>query len=156
MKYSILLGALASGAVLLGSASQSSALVTSPSSLLPAAESTDVAVAVRGGFRGGGGAVRGRAVGVGRVGAVGVRRVGVGAVGVRRVGVGAVGVRRGAAVVGYRRWVRRPYFGTVVGGIVLGSIVTAAVVGTAPVAPAPGLCWYWADPSGTRGYWDYC
>src|SRR5712691_3386974 len=102
MIYSILLGALVSGAVLLGSASQSSALVTSPSSLLPAAESTDVAVAVRGGFRGGGGgAVRGRAVGVGRVGAVGVRR-GVGAVGVRRVGVGAVGVRRGAAVVGYR------------------------------------------------------
>lgn len=143
------------GIVLLGFTGQSSALVTSPSSLLPAAENTDVAVAIRGGFRGGG-AVRGRAVGVGRVGAVGVRRVGVGAVGVRRVGVGAVGVRRGAAVVGYRPSVRRPYFGTVVGGIVLGSIVTAAVVGTTPVAPAPGLCWYWADPSGTRGYWDYC
>ena len=24
------------------------------------------------------------------------------------------------------------------------------------VAPAPNLCWYWADPTMTRGYWDYC
>ena len=23
-------------------------------------------------------------------------------------------------------------------------------------APAPNTCWYWADPSMTRGYWDYC
>jgi hypothetical protein len=20
----------------------------------------------------------------------------------------------------------------------------------------PALCWYWADPEGYRGYWDYC
>jgi len=27
----------------------------------------------------------------------------------------------------------------------------------APAAPpADGLCWYWADPSMTTGYWDYC
>jgi hypothetical protein len=24
------------------------------------------------------------------------------------------------------------------------------------VAPAPNLCWYWANPAMTRGYWDYC
>ena len=21
---------------------------------------------------------------------------------------------------------------------------------------APNLCWYWADPYGNAGYWDYC
>ena len=64
------------------------------------------------------------------------RRVGAG------VGVGAV-----------RPWVRRPYFGTVVGGVALGTMIA---VTTVPAVPAPGLCWYWADPSQTQGYWDYC
>ena len=56
----------------------------------------------------------------------------------------------------YRRWVRRPYFGTVIAGVALGTILTAAVVGAPPPPPAPNLCWYWADPALTRGYWDYC
>jgi hypothetical protein len=64
---------------------------------------------------------------------------------------------RPAYVRAYRPWVRRPYFGTVVGGIALGTILTAAAVGVAPAyAPGPGTCWYWADPSMTQGYWDYC
>jgi hypothetical protein len=50
-------------------------------------------------------------------------------------------------------WVRRPYFGTVVGGVILGTMIAVTVV---PAVPAPGLCWYWADPSQTQGYWDYC
>jgi hypothetical protein len=56
----------------------------------------------------------------------------------------------------YRRWVRRPYFGTVIAGVALGTILTAAAIGAPPPPPAPNLCWYWADPSLTRGYWDYC
>src|SRR4051812_37852065 len=77
----------------------------------------------------------------------------------RPVGVvGRPGYGRGPAYVrGYRPFYRRPWFGTVVGGIALGTILTAAAVGAAPAyAPAPGLCWYWADPSLTTGYWDYC
>jgi hypothetical protein len=66
-------------------------------------------------------------------------------------GSGAVGVRGGAW--GVRPWVRRPYFGTVVGGVALGTIIAASTV---PVAPQPGLCWYWTNSSQTRGYWDYC
>lgn len=61
-----------------------------------------------------------------------------------RVGVGAGVVRP---------WVRRPYFGTVVGGVALGTLLTVSAV---PPVPAPGLCWYWADPSQAQGYWDYC
>jgi len=69
---------------------------------------------------------------------------------------GGPGFYRGAYVRGYRPWYRRPYFGTIVGGIALGTILTAAAVGVAPAAPAPDLCWYWADPAQTTGYWDYC
>jgi hypothetical protein len=53
-----------------------------------------------------------------------------------------------------RPWSRRAYYGTVIGGVALGTILAVAAAPT--VAPAPGLCWYWADPYETRGYWDYC
>jgi hypothetical protein len=62
-------------------------------------------------------------------------------------------VRRKVVV---RRWSRRPYYGTIIGGVALGTIIGAAAVGAVPIAPAPGLCWYWADPAMIRGYWDYC
>jgi hypothetical protein len=55
-----------------------------------------------------------------------------------------------------RTWKHRPYYGQFFGGVVLGSILTAAAVGIAPPPPNPGLCWYWSDPYGYRGYWDYC
>ena len=54
----------------------------------------------------------------------------------------------------YRKWNRRPYYGTVIGGIALGTVLGAAAYSAAP--PAPNLCWYWADPAQTQGYWDYC
>jgi hypothetical protein len=54
----------------------------------------------------------------------------------------------------YRHWNKRPYYGTVIGGVALGTILGAAAYSA--VAPAPNLCWYWADPAMTRGYWDYC
>ena len=53
----------------------------------------------------------------------------------------------------YRIWNKRPYYGTVIGGVALGTILGAAAYLAG--APAPGICWYWADPSMTRGYWDY-
>jgi hypothetical protein len=55
-----------------------------------------------------------------------------------------------------RTWKPRPYYGQFFGGVVLGSILTAAAIGVAPPPPNPGLCWYWSDPYGYRGYWDYC
>jgi hypothetical protein len=62
-------------------------------------------------------------------------------------------VHVGVGVGVVRPWVRRPYFGTIVGGVVLGTMIAVSVV---PPVPAPGLCWYWADPSQAQGYWDYC
>ena len=55
-----------------------------------------------------------------------------------------------------RPWYARPYFGTVVAGVALGTLVTVAAIGYVPPRPAPNLCWYWADPDGVQGYWDYC
>jgi len=55
-----------------------------------------------------------------------------------------------------RPWVRRPYYGTIVAGVALGTLITVAAVGAVPRRPAPDLCWYWADPYRSRGYWDYC
>ncbi len=54
----------------------------------------------------------------------------------------------------YRKWNKRPYYGTVIGGVALGTILGSAAYSAA--APAPNTCRYWADPSMTRGYWDYC
>jgi hypothetical protein len=55
-----------------------------------------------------------------------------------------------------RPWVARPYYGTIIAGVALGTLITVAAVGLVPARPAPHLCWYWADPYGERGYWDYC
>jgi hypothetical protein len=55
-----------------------------------------------------------------------------------------------------RPWVARPYYGTIIAGVALGTVITVAAVGLVPVRPAPNLCWYWADPYGNQGYWDYC
>ncbi len=110
----------------------------------------------RGGGRAGGGAraAPARPGGGGRANFNAGRGPGVGRgpnVNVNRRGNFAVAGRRP-----YRGWVRRPYYGRVLGGVVLGTIIAAAIVGTAPVAPAPNMCWFWSDPSYTQGYWDYC
>src|SRR5262245_32301579 len=55
-----------------------------------------------------------------------------------------------------RPWVARPHYGTIIAGVALGTIITVGAVGYVPERPAPDLCWYWADPYGERGYWDYC
>ncbi len=54
----------------------------------------------------------------------------------------------------YKRWYKRPHYGRVIGGVALGTILGAAAYSA--MAPAPNLCWYWADPYRSRGYWDYC
>ena len=56
----------------------------------------------------------------------------------------------------YRPWYRRPYYGTIIGGIALGTIIAVGAYGMAPRPPRPDLCWYWADEAMSRGYWDYC
>jgi hypothetical protein len=105
-------------------------------------------------------AVRTRHVAARNRGAVQARHVAVKArsVAARRTHV-AVGKRRavsaGPSVIvrPVRPLVRQPYYGTVFDGVILGSVIAAATV---PKAPSFDVCWYWANSSKTRGYWDYC
>lgn len=56
-----------------------------------------------------------------------------------------------------RPWYRRPYYGTIIGGIALGTVLAASsYYAYASAPPAPGLCWYWSDDEESQGYWDYC
>jgi|EndMetStandDraft_8_1072994.scaffolds.fasta_scaffold704263_2 hypothetical protein len=67
-----------------------------------------------------------------------------------------VTVKKTVYVKPYRAWGYRPYYGTIIGGVALGTVIGVSAAYAAPVRPAPNLCWYWADPAGYRGYWDYC
>jgi hypothetical protein len=63
-------------------------------------------------------------------------------------------VNRPTVVV--RPWRPRPHYGRIIAGVALGTVIVAAIAGSVPAQPAPNVCWYWADPAQTQGYWDYC
>jgi hypothetical protein len=76
-------------------------------------------------------------------------------------------VVRGPAVVrpGYRGggvrwarpgWYRWPAGGAIAAGAALGFVAAASAAAYAGAAPAPGMCWYYTDPSRTQGFWDAC
>src|ERR1700733_4632571 len=66
----------------------------------------------------------------------------------------AVVARRGAWVrPGNYRW---PRGGAIAAGAAIGFVTAATAVAWAGAAPAPGMCWYYTDPSRTQGFWDYC
>jgi hypothetical protein len=75
-------------------------------------------------------------------------------------------VVRGPAVrPGYRgggvRWARPatygwPRGGAIAAGAAIGMVTAATAAAWAGAAPAPGMCWYYTDPSRTQGFWDYC
>ena len=109
-----------------------------------------VAVGPRGGavaHRGGavvgprGAAYRGRTVAVGPRGNVAVRST------------TAVAGRGGWARPGWYGW---PRGGAIAAGAAIGVVTAATAAAWAGSAPAPGMCWYYTDPSRTQGFWDYC
>src|SRR6185437_4783830 len=116
------------------------------------------AVVRRGGVAVGprGGAVvhRGRA-GVGPRGAAYRGRTAV--VGPRgNVAVRSTTVVRGRGAWARPGWYRWPAGGAIAAGAALGFVTAATAVAWAGAAPAPGMCWYYTDPSRTQGFWDYC
>jgi hypothetical protein len=46
--------------------------------------------------------------------------------------------------------------GAIAAGAAIGFGSTATAAAWAGAAPAPGMCWYYTDPSRTQGFWDYC
>ena len=67
---------------------------------------------------------------------------------------GAAAVRRAAwARPATYRW---PRGGAIAAGAAIGVVTAATAAAWAGAAPAPGMCWYYTDPSRTQGFWDYC
>ena len=46
--------------------------------------------------------------------------------------------------------------GAVAAGAAIGYVTAKTAVVWAGAAPAPGMCWYYTDPSRKQGFWDYC
>jgi hypothetical protein len=53
-------------------------------------------------------------------------------------------------------WYRWPAGGAIAAGAALGFVTATSAAAWAGAAPAPGMCWYYTDPSRTQGFWDYC
>ena len=74
---------------------------------------------------------------------------------------GNVAVRNRAVVVGRGGWARPGWYGwprggAIAAGAAIGFVTAATAAAWAGAAPAPGMCWYYTDPSRTQGFWDYC
>ena len=78
----------------------------------------------------------------------------------RTVVRGGAVVRPGYAGGGVRwarpGWYRWPAGGAIAAGAALGFVTAASAAAWAGAAPAPGMCWYYTDPSRTQGFWDTC
>ncbi|WP_441236072.1 hypothetical protein [Bradyrhizobium sp. 930_D9_N1_4] len=74
---------------------------------------------------------------------------------------GNVAVRHTTAVAGRGGWARPgnyhwPRGGAIAAGAAIGFVTAATAAAWAGAAPAPGMCWYYTDPTRTQGFWDYC
>lgn len=76
-----------------------------------------------------------------------------------------VRVNRGVVRPGWHgsgtRWVRPAHYwwrpGTAIAvGAAIGYVAASAAVAWAGPPPANNYCWYYTDPSRTRGFWDVC
>lgn len=85
-----------------------------------------------------------------------VGRPGYGGGGVRRTTVVRPGYRGGGVRWARPGWYRWPAGGAIAAGAALGFVTAATAVAWAGAAPAPGMCWYYTDPSRTQGFWDAC
>ena len=79
------------------------------------------------------------------------------------VGFIVAAVYRGGGVYrgGYGGWARPGWYrwgpgGAIAAGAAVGVLAAGAAAAYAGSAPAPGLCWYYTDPSYRQGFWDAC
>ena len=74
----------------------------------------------------------------------------------RTVVRGPAVARPGAARWARPGWYRWPAGGAIAAGAAIGFVAAASAAAYAGAAPAPGMCWYYTDPSRTQGFWDSC
>ena len=58
--------------------------------------------------------------------------------------------------LGAARWYGWGPGGAIAAGAALGVLATGAAIAYAGQPPAPGMCWYYTDPSYRSGFWDAC
>lgn len=78
-----------------------------------------------------------------------------------RPGWNGAGTRWARPVRPVRPWVRParywwPVGGAIAAGAAVGYVTAATAAAWAGAPPAPGYCWYYTDPSQTKGFWDVC
>src|SRR3984957_2544185 len=93
--------------------------------------------------------------------AVGGYRGGAYRGGVYRGGVYRGGAYGGVYRGGYGGWARPGWYhwgpgGAIAAGAAVGVLAAGAAAVYAGSPPAPGLCWYYTDPSYRQGFWDAC
>ncbi len=71
------------------------------------------------------------------------------------------GYRPGYGGYHYGGWARPGWYrwgagGAIAAGAAIGFLGAGAVAAWAGPPPAPGLCWYYTDPSQRQGFWDAC
>ena len=74
---------------------------------------------------------------------------------------GAYGYHGGVYRGGYGGWARPGWYrwgpgGAIAAGAAIGVLAAGAAIAYAGQPPAPGLCWYYTDPSYRSGFWDAC
>jgi hypothetical protein len=74
---------------------------------------------------------------------------------------GGYGYHGGVYRGGYGGWARPGWYrwgpgGAIAAGTAIGVLAAGAAVAYAGSPPAPGLCWYYTDPSYRAGFWDAC
>jgi hypothetical protein len=74
---------------------------------------------------------------------------------------GGYGYHGGVYRGGYGGWARPGWYrwgpgGAIAAGAAIGVLAAGAAVAYAGSPPAPGLCWYYTDPSYRAGFWDAC
>ena len=75
---------------------------------------------------------------------------------------GAYGYHGGVYHGGYYGgWARPGWYhwapgGAIAAGAAIGVLATGAAIAYAGQPPAPGMCWYYTDPSYRQGFWDAC
>lgn len=75
---------------------------------------------------------------------------------VRRTTVVRPGYHGGGVRWARPGWYRWPVGGAIAAGAAIGFVTAATAAAWAGAAPAPGMCWYYTDPSRSQGFWDYC
>ena len=81
---------------------------------------------------------------------------GAGSIAAESMGITAASTAAAMAPGRVPGWYHWAPGGAIAAGAALGVLATGAAIAYAGQPPAPGMCWYYTDPSYRQGFWDGC